>query len=124
MNVIFMPMFVQGLAGVNRRLWDAGAIYTHAQETLYLNVPMAYAALGLAIFQLPFIVNLFLSAVAGRVASTNPWQATTFEWSATSTTPHAHGNFERPPRVFRSPYEYGVPGTTTEFVGQGDDEQH
>ena len=26
MNVIFMPMFIQGLAGVNRRLWDGGAI--------------------------------------------------------------------------------------------------
>ncbi len=124
MNVIFMPMFVQGLAGVNRRLWDAGAIYTHAQATLYLNVPMAYAALGLAVFQLPFIVNLFLSAVAGRVASANPWEATTLEWSATSTTPKAHGNFERPPRVFRSPYDYGVPGAATDFVGQGDDEQH
>ena len=30
MNVIFMPMFIQGLAGVNRRLWDGGAIY-HAR---------------------------------------------------------------------------------------------
>ena len=33
MNVIFMPMFVQGLAGVNRRLWDGGTLYTHAQGT-------------------------------------------------------------------------------------------
>ncbi len=123
MNVIFMPMFVQGLAGVNRRLWDGGAVYTHAQETLYLNVPMAYAALGLAIFQLPFIVNLFLSAFAGRVASTNPWEATTLEWSAAPTPPKPHGNFEKQPRVFRSPYEYSVPGTTTEFVGQGDDDE-
>ena len=32
MNVIFLPMFIQGLAGVNRRLWDGGALYTHAQE--------------------------------------------------------------------------------------------
>ena len=46
MNVIFLPMFVQGLAGVNRRLWDGGALYTHAQGTLSLNVPMSYAALG------------------------------------------------------------------------------
>ena len=30
----FLPMFIQGLAGVNRRLWDGGAIYSHAQETL------------------------------------------------------------------------------------------
>ena len=91
---------------------------------MYLNVPMAYAALGLAVFQLPFIVNLFLSAFAGRVASTNPWEATTLEWSAAPTPPKPHGNFEKPPRVFRSPYEYSVPGAATEFVGQGDDEHH
>ena len=41
-----MPMFVQGLAGVNRRLWDGGAQYAHAQDVLYLNVPMSYAAFG------------------------------------------------------------------------------
>ena len=60
MNVIFMPMFIQGLAGVNRRLWDGGALYTHAQGTLSLNVPMSYAAFALAFFQLFFIVNLFV----------------------------------------------------------------
>ena len=64
MNVIFMPMFVQGLAGVNRRLWDGGTLYTHAQGTLYLNVPMSYAALALAFFQLFFIVNLFVEPPA------------------------------------------------------------
>ena len=65
MNVIFMPMFVQGLAGVNRRLWDGGTLYTHAQGTLSLNVPMSYAALALAFFQLFFIVNLVWS-IRGR----------------------------------------------------------
>ncbi|HTH25429.1 MAG TPA: cbb3-type cytochrome c oxidase subunit I, partial [Vicinamibacterales bacterium] len=34
MNLIFMPMFAIGLMGVNRRLWDAGASYAHAQPTL------------------------------------------------------------------------------------------
>ena len=124
MNVIFMPMFVQGLAGVNRRLWDGGAVYTHAHETLYLNVPMAYAALGLAVFQLPFFVNLFLSAFAGRHANANPWEATTLEWSSAPAPPKAHGNFERQPRVFRPPYEYSLPGASTEFVGQGDDDRN
>src|ERR687897_2600664 len=27
MNIIFLPMFVQGLAGVNRRLWGGGTLY-------------------------------------------------------------------------------------------------
>jgi cytochrome c oxidase subunit 1 len=118
MNVIFLPMFIQGLAGVNRRLWDGGAIYTHAQETISLNVPMVYAAFGLAFFQLFFIVNLLISIRSGRVADTNPWEATTLEWAATSTPPRAHGNFDRPVRVYRDPYDYSVPGAPAGFLPQ------
>jgi len=117
MNLIFMPMFIQGLAGVNRRLWDAGQLYTHAADTIYLNVPMAYAAFGLAFFQLFFVVNLFMSIRGGAVASANPWEATTIEW-ATPTPPKAHGNFDRPPRAVRDPYEYSVPGEAVDFSPQ------
>jgi cytochrome c oxidase subunit 1 len=108
MNLIFMPMFIQGLAGVNRRLWDGGAVYTHAQGVLYLNVPMMYAALGLAFFQLFFIANLAISWRRGRVAAANPWEATTLEW--------AH---EREgARVYRDPYDYSVPGAPADFLPQ------
>jgi cytochrome c oxidase subunit I len=117
MNVIFMPMFIQGLAGVNRRLWDGGAIYVHAQETLYFNIPMSYATIGLAFFQLFFVANLVMSAVRGRVANTNPWESTTLEW-ATPTPPLAHGNFEHPPRAYRDPYEYSVPGAESDYLPQ------
>jgi cytochrome c oxidase subunit 1 len=119
MNVIFMPMFIQGLAGVNRRLWDGGAMYVHAQETLHFNVPMAHAALGLAIVQLFFIVNLAWSLRFGRAASANPWEATTLEW-ATPTPPRPHGNFEQTPRVYRDPYEYSVPGATSDYLPQNE----
>jgi cytochrome c oxidase subunit I len=117
MNVIFAPMFVQGLAGVNRRLWDGGTLYTHAQGTLYLNVPMAHAALTLALFQVPFLFNLVWSARRGRVADANPWQATTLEWAA-PTPPLAHGNFPHPVRAYRDPYDYSVPGATADFSPQ------
>jgi Heme/copper-type cytochrome/quinol oxidases, subunit 1 len=30
MNGVFMPMFIQRLAGVSRRLWDSGLEYAHA----------------------------------------------------------------------------------------------
>jgi cytochrome c oxidase subunit 1 len=118
MNVIFMPMFVQGLAGVNRRLFDGGATYQHAQDTLHLNVPMAMAAFVLALFQLFFIANLIWSARSGRVASTNPWDATTLEWTATSTPPRAHGNFDAPVRVFRGAYEYSPPENPSGYLPQ------
>jgi cytochrome c oxidase subunit 1 len=117
MNVIFFPMLIQGLAGVNRRLWDGGALYAHAEPVLYLNMPMSIAAFALAFFQLFFIVNLAMSARFGRTADSNPWHATTLEW-ATPTPPLAHGNFEHPPRAFRSPYEYSVPGVEADFVPQ------
>jgi cytochrome c oxidase subunit 1 len=117
MNVIFMPMFVQGLAGVNRRLWDGGTLYAHARETLSLNVPMGYAALALGFFQLFFLINLAWSLRAGRVAGVNPWEATTLEWSA-PTPPRPHGNFDRPLRVIRDPYEYSVPGAPAGFLPQ------
>lgn len=58
MNMIFMPMFAIGLMGVNRRLWDAGASYAHAQPTLQWQTHMTYAAFLLAAFQLPFVFNL------------------------------------------------------------------
>jgi heme/copper-type cytochrome/quinol oxidase subunit 3 len=58
MNLIFMPMFAIGLMGVNRRLWDAGASYAHAQPTLQWQTHMTYAAFALAAFQLPFLWNL------------------------------------------------------------------
>jgi cytochrome c oxidase subunit 1 len=119
MNLIFMPMFAQGLAGVNRRLWDGGALYTHAQDTLYLNLPMAHAAAALAVVQLAFIVNLIVTPRLGKVAGTNPWLATTLEW-ATPTPPRAHGNFEQPPHAWRGPYEYSVPGAATEYSPQAD----
>ena len=78
-------------------------LLSRAGDDLSLNVPMVYAAFGLAFFQLFFIVNLLVSIRAGRIADTNPWEATTLEWAATSTPPRAHGNFERPVRVYRDP---------------------
>ena len=117
MNVIFFPMLIQGLAGVNRRLWDGGAIYQHAEPVLFLNVPMSYAAFALAVFQLFFIANLFMSLRGGRTVADNPWHATTLEW-ATPTPPIAHGNFTQPPRAYRDPYEYSVPGMEPDFLPQ------
>jgi cytochrome c oxidase subunit 1 len=108
MNVIFMPMFIQGLAGVNRRLWDGGAEYVHAQGVLWLNVPMSIAAFALGFFQLFFIANLFVSLRWGRVADTNPWRATTLEWTATAAPAH----------VYRDPYDYSAPGAASDFTPQ------
>jgi cytochrome c oxidase subunit 1 len=117
-NLVFMPMFVQGLAGVNRRLYDGGMQYAHAKDVLYLNEWMSFGAWGLGFFQLFFIVNFFLSLKAGRRAEANPWNATTLDFAATSSPPIAHGNFATVPHVYRDPYEYSVPGASVDFIPQ------
>jgi cytochrome c oxidase subunit I len=120
MNLIFMPMFIQGLGGVNRRLWDGGQQYVHAQELSRLNIPMSYAAWTLALFQIFFIVNVFGSLKFGRRAALNPWEATTLEWTATTSPPLAHGNFATVPRVYRDAYQYSVPDAAADFTAQND----
>src|SRR3989338_3935803 len=119
MNFIFMPMMIQGLAGVSRRLYDGGAQYAHAQGTLHLNVVMSIAAWALAIAQIPFVINLIGSLFTGKkVENDNPWESTTLEWA--TPTPPGHGNFTTIPTVYRDPYEYSVPGASKDFTPQNE----
>jgi cytochrome c oxidase subunit I len=117
-NCVFMPMFIQGLAGVSRRLYDGGASYSHAQGVLKWNVFMSMGAWTLAVAQIPFIFNLFWSIWKGEKVNSNPWEATTLEWVATTSPPLAHGNFETIPEVHRGPYDYSLPGASRDFVPQ------
>jgi cytochrome c oxidase subunit 1 len=117
MNVIFMPMFIQGLAGVSRRLYDGGQQYAHAQGVFHWNEIMSWGAWILAIAQLPFIFNFFYSIFKGQKVDANPWQATTLDWAA-APSPPPHGNFTAEPVVHRGPYEYSVPGDPTDFTPQ------
>ena len=120
MNGIFMPMFIQGMAGVSRRLADGGQSYAHAQDVLVFNEVMSWSAWLLAIAQIPFIINIFRTMWAQREASPdpNPWQATTIEWTDTTSPPLGHGNFEKAPVVHRGPYEYSVPEAKSDFSPQ------
>ena len=52
----------------------------------------------------------------GKKAPMNPWRATTLEWTVPSPPPH--GNFSEFPTVYRGPYEYSVPGETSDFTPQ------
>lgn len=115
MNLIFMPMFVMGLAGVSRRLWDQNQ-YAHAAPTQPLNVVISIAAWCMALGQIPFILNFFGSLFWGKKANDNPWESTTLEWA--TPTPPPHGNFLKVPQIYRGPYEYSVPGHSQDFCPQ------
>jgi cytochrome c oxidase subunit 1 len=118
LNVVFMPMFIQGLSGMNRRMADGGLEYVMNQDVLVWNTVISMGAWTLFLFQLPFIFNFFWSINRGEKVGNNPWNATTLEWSAPSPPPH--GNFASPPSAYRGPYEYSVPGAKTDFVMQAD----
>ena len=117
MNGIFMPMFIQGFAGVSRRLYDGGQLYAHAQDVLQWNEFMSISAFCLAAAQIPFLINFFVSLFNGEKVDRNPWGATTVEWSAPSP-PLPHQNFEGKVEVYRGPYEYSVPGADKDFSPQ------
>ncbi len=131
MNLIFQPMFAQGMQGMIRRMADGGANYSAAvisktgavgglsDSVMHLNMMIFWSAIGLGVAQIPFIINFFGSMKFGkRVTSDNPWNATTLEWQ--TPTPPPHGNFTKAPVVYRGPYEYSVPGHKTDFTPQNE----
>ncbi|HZF00912.1 MAG TPA: cbb3-type cytochrome c oxidase subunit I [Methylomirabilota bacterium] len=128
MNLVFMPMFAQGMKGMLRRMADGGANYSaarvpNAMDTLptsimELHVWILWAAIALGIAQIPFIINLFWSIKHGEKVGDNPWESTTVEWQ--TPTPPPHGNFAHAPQIYRGPYEYSVPGHATDFTPQNE----
>jgi len=120
MNGIFMPMFIQGLAGVSRRLADGGQAYAHAQGVLEWNAFMSWSAWGLGLAQIPFFINFIMTILKKKEDNPdrNPWQATTIEWTACPSPPIAHGNFDKDVTVYRGPYEYSVPGAEKDYSPQ------
>jgi len=127
MNLVFMPMFIQGISGMLRRMSDGAVQYSEMRlqgvtgalsaTVIGLNNFILWGAVGLAIAQIPFIINLVWSIKHGEEAEgDNPWGATTLDWQ--TPTPPPHGNFLTPPSVYRGPYEYSVPGTDRDFIPQ------
>ena len=107
MNMIFFPMFLQGMAGMHRRGFDGGATYDLAKPVLHWNTSISHAAWTLGLFQLPFIFNFFWSikygkkvgkqsvechhARVGRAFAAAAWQL-----------PRAGGRLPRPVRIQRA----------------------
>jgi cytochrome c oxidase subunit 1 len=129
MNLVFQPMFAQGMGGMIRRMFNGGATYAQSATEqgvdpalIAQNINISHAAWALGVVQLPFIINFFYSIVAGKkVNSDNPWEATTLEWQ--TPTPPPHGNFDKPIEVHRGPYEYSVPGHAADYSPQNQPER-
>ncbi len=129
MNIVFMPMFAQGIKGMLRRMSDGGVNYSAARvpgaidalpgTVMQLNGWILWAAIALGLAQIPFIINLFWSIRGGeKVNSDNPWSATTLDWQ--TPTPPPHGNFTGELNVVHGPYEYSAPGAKADFTPQAE----
>jgi len=113
--LIFWPMHYQGLAGIPRRYLDKSGWHSFNQ---FGDLDKMITVVSVVVFavQLMFVFNFFYSIFKGRkVTSTNPWGATTLEW----TTPinPGHGNWEGEiPEVHRWAYDYAKDGR--DFIPQ------
>jgi cytochrome c oxidase subunit 1 len=92
-NLTFFPMHILGLRGMPRR------IYTYQPEMPWsgLNMFISLSAIILAAGFLLFFVDAIRSARSGAVAPSNPWEASTLEWTTSSPPPPY--NFARLPVV-------------------------
>ena len=112
---IFMPMHYLGLAGNVRRY--SAFVDDYLVPLIPVHKFITIAALVTGAAQLIFLYNLIHSRFWGPVASENPWEATSLEWSTSSPPPF--DNFGgRHMVVYNGPNEYGVEGAQQDYVMQ------
>jgi cytochrome c oxidase subunit 1 len=112
---IFMPMHYLGLAGNVRRY--SAFVDDYLIPLIPVHKFITIAALVTGAAQFIFLFNLIWSRFKGSIASENPWEATSLEWSTTSPPPF--DNFGgRHMAVYNGPNEYGVENNGTDFVMQ------
>jgi cytochrome c oxidase subunit I len=113
---IFMPFHYLGLAGNVRR-------YSAFQDDFLVPlIPVhkfiTYAALFTGAAQLIFIANFVYSRFKGPVASPNPWECTSLEWSTPSSPPPFDNFGGQHPVVHHDPYQYGMKSSTGDYIMQ------
>jgi cytochrome c oxidase subunit 1 len=113
---VFMPMHYLGLVGNVRRY--SAFVDDYLAPLIPVHKFITIAALLTGAAQLIFFWNLIWSRFRGPVASENPWEATSLEWSTTSPPPF--DNFGgKHPVVNNGPNEYGIEGTNgSDYVMQ------
>ena len=106
LNGIFMGMMVIGHAGMHRRIYNP-FVYEFLQNLIPLNMFITISALTMGAAQIVFVYNFIHSMYKGPIASQNPWEVGTLEWTIPSPAPHY--NFKDIPVVRCGPHEYGNP---------------
>jgi cytochrome c oxidase subunit I len=117
---IFMPFHYLGLAGNVRRY--STFVNDFMGPLMPVHKFITIAALLTGASQFIFLYNLIHSRFRGKPAPQNPWNATSLEWTMPSPPPW--DNFGgKHPVVYHDPYQYGVEGSTGDYVMQDSPEQ-
>src|SRR5699024_11542669 len=95
--------------------------FSYFVNLCYMNDLITVLAIIAAAAQLIFFYNFFHSIFFGKKGPSNPWGATTLEWTAPQK--HIHGNWPGPlPTVYRWPYDYSkLNKDETDYVIPGQD---
>jgi cytochrome c oxidase subunit 1 len=118
---IFMPFHYLGLAGVVRRYQAFAPDYMQRFTPVHQAITIAALTTGAA--QLLFVYNVIHSRFWGKPAPLNPWEATSLEWSTPSSPPPFDNFGGKLPVVYHDPYQYGIEGSSGDYVMQTSPEQ-
>ncbi|MGO9657286.1 MAG: cbb3-type cytochrome c oxidase subunit I [Acidimicrobiales bacterium] len=101
-NLTFFPLFIVGLLGQPRRVFE------YAANLQVWNDFSSVSAFLLGASFLIFVGNFLWTVIIDpRPAPANPWDSNGLEWQ--TPTPVPYYNFERIPVVLHDPYHYGEP---------------
>ncbi len=116
---IFMPFHYLGLAA-NIRRYQSFSGYMEPLIPVHRFITIAALLTGAA--QLIFVFNLIYSRFWGKPAPDNPWEGTSLEWITSSPPPF--DNFGGTlPVVYHDPFQYGIEGSTGDYVMQNSPEK-
>ncbi len=112
----FLPMHITGLEGEPRHYAQLTGLPSQAGAHLLaapirLQTHITYAAVFLALAQLPFLLNFVLSFLNGKLAPPNPWAATTLEWAPAPSSDETIA-------VYRAPCQYPEGNNQATFCPQ------
>src|SRR5213594_3211070 len=117
---VFMPFHYLGLVGNVRRY--SSFVDDFMAPLIPVHKFITIAALATGAVQLIFVYNLIYSRFKGAPAPENPWQCTSLEW-ATSSPPPWDNFGGKLPVVYHDPYQYGIEGSSGDYVMQNSPEQ-
>ncbi|MBI4465323.1 MAG: cbb3-type cytochrome c oxidase subunit I [Acidobacteria bacterium] len=113
---VFLGMHFTGLGGQPRRYYSF-TTFEFLQPFRDWNVLITLCAFVLGATQFVFLVNFVWSLLRGPKSESNPWHATTLEWTTSSPAPH--GNWGAAlPEVHRWAYDYSVPNAPEDYTSQ------